>query len=103
MKLFRLVAVVADWFQLLGASSAREAVDQFWLFTARELDFMQEGRTADRLRVSATAHEVIPTIYWRWTTSKVLTMEFIDGVSLARLYAAKEGSSGESVDALLPP
>ncbi len=103
MMLFRLVAVVADWFQLLGASSAREAVDQFWLFTARELDFIQEGKTADRLRISATAHEVIPTIYWRWTTSRVLTMEFIDGVSLARLYAAKEGSSGESVDDLLPP
>jgi ubiquinone biosynthesis protein len=103
MLLFRLVAVIADWFDIGGGSiSAREAVEQFRTFTTRELDFVQEGKTADRLRGAAGPKEVIPKIFWRSSTSRILTMEFIDGVSLARLYAAKDGSSGEAIDVMLP-
>lgn len=49
--------------------------------TRRELDFRNEGRTADAVRRRFTAMDrvVIPRVYWEQTTARVLTMEMIHG------------------------
>jgi ubiquinone biosynthesis protein len=92
----RRVAALADASGLLGTLSLREVVEEFAKWTSRELDFLVEGRTADRLRQNATAHEVVPVVYWDFTTRKVLTMEFIDGLSLAQIISLiDQGREGE--------
>jgi ubiquinone biosynthesis protein len=97
----RRVAALADASGLLGTLSMREAVEEFAKWTSRELDFLIEGRTADRLRQNATAHEVVPIVYWDLTTRKVLTMEFIDGLSLAQLISlVAQGREDEVLDRL---
>ncbi len=68
------------WFPSLALN---DMVAEFATFTRRELDFVTEGRTADRLRAHATAEQVVPRIDWKMTTHRVLTMEFIDGLSIA--------------------
>src|SRR5688500_13199023 len=83
MRNLRRAAALADALGFSGTLSMKEIVGEFERWTARELDFLTEGRTAERLRHSATAHEVVPAIYWELTTSKVLTMQFVDGMSLA--------------------
>jgi ubiquinone biosynthesis protein len=47
-----------------------------------ELDFMVEGRNADRLRADLAANDrvVIPEIHWRWTSESLLVMDYIEGV-----------------------
>jgi ubiquinone biosynthesis protein len=91
MRNLRRLAWVIDAIGVAGAFSAQGIAGQFATWTAREMDFETEGRTADRLRKNAAHFEIIPRIYWPLTTSKVLTMEFIEGVSLAKI--------GEMVDA----
>lgn len=49
--------------------------------TRRELDFRNEGKTADavRRRFGPEDRVVIPRVYWEQTTPRVLTMEMIHG------------------------
>lgn len=49
--------------------------------TRRELDFRNEGKTADAVRrlFSPEDRVVIPRVYWEQTTARVLTMEMIHG------------------------
>jgi ubiquinone biosynthesis protein len=87
-NLVRLARLV-DGLGLLGAQSIRDAVLEFERFTSRELDFMTEGRTAERVRENAGPHESAPRIFWDYTTSRVLTMELISGHRLSDLIAAQ--------------
>lgn len=52
-----------------------------------EMDYAAEGRNAERFRENfknwANVH--VPTIHWYFTTSKVLTMEFIHGTKVTDL------------------
>ena len=52
-----------------------------------EMDYAAEGRNAERFRESFQRWENIhvPKIYWNFTTSKVLTMEFIHGTKVTDL------------------
>ena len=85
MRNLRRIVRVIDALGVAGKFSAEEIANQFATWTERELDFEMEGRTADRLRKNAASYEVIPRIYWPLTTKRVLTMEFIEGVSLAKI------------------
>lgn len=98
----RRVAALADTFGVSGTLSMSEVVEEFANWTSRELDFLIEGRTADRLRQNATAHEVVPLIYWEFTTRKVLTMEFIDGLSLAQIIGLVAQGREDEIRARLP-
>ena len=98
----RRVAALVDASGLLGTLSLREVVEEFAKWTSRELDFLIEGRTADRLRQNATAHEIVPIVYWDLTTRKVLTMEFIDGLSLAQIISLVDQGREDVVLARLP-
>jgi ubiquinone biosynthesis protein len=52
-----------------------------------ELDYITEGRNADRLRVLFEEDEtvVFPKVYWDFTTTRVLTMERVHGIPFNRL------------------
>jgi predicted unusual protein kinase regulating ubiquinone biosynthesis (AarF/ABC1/UbiB family) len=49
-----------------------------------ELDFINEGHNAERVAAdfADVSDIVVPKIYWEYTTRKVLTMEYIDGVKI---------------------
>ncbi|OXT06399.1 2-polyprenylphenol 6-hydroxylase [Thermoanaerobacterium thermosaccharolyticum] len=49
-----------------------------------ELDYTLEGNNADKFRENFIneTYVYIPKIYWEYTTKKVLTMEYIDGISV---------------------
>ncbi len=50
----------------------------------KELDFINEGHNAERIAAGFEDVEdvVVPKIYWKYTTRRVLTMEYIDGVKV---------------------
>ena len=52
-----------------------------------ELGYTHEGRALDRFRAAFedTPAVVFPTVYWDHTTSRVLTMDFVEGVPATRL------------------
>ncbi len=47
-----------------------------------ELDYMREGRNADRFRANFAkeSYLYIPKVYWQYSTRRVLVLEFISGI-----------------------
>ncbi len=64
-------------------------VKEFALWTRKELDFLIEADNAKRIRTSLRNNKQIriPVVYSKWTTSRVLTMEYVKGVKLDNLAA----------------
>jgi len=101
MRILRRFASAADALRLTGTISMRETIDEFSKYTIPELDFVQEGNHADRLRVNAS-NEVIPRVYWDLTTPRLLTLEFIEGVSLGALWSARRSGNEAWIQRMLP-
>ncbi|AIQ65969.1 ABC transporter [Paenibacillus stellifer] len=51
-----------------------------------ELDYTQEGRNAERIaqQLADNKSVYIPAIYWEYSSSRVLTMEYVQGITLNR-------------------
>jgi ubiquinone biosynthesis protein len=62
----------------------RDMVDEFSKSLRAELDFTMEGRNAEKIsrqfRNDPFIH--IPKVFWEYSTKKVLTLEYVDGVKL---------------------
>ncbi|CAK9875924.1 unnamed protein product [Sphagnum jensenii] len=66
------------------ATSLVAIVDEFASRLFAELDYVKEGQNAERFGslYGSLPHIRIPKIYWEYTTRRVLTMEWIEGVKL---------------------
>jgi ubiquinone biosynthesis protein len=102
MRNLRRFARAVDTLGAMGELSLVDAVDEFSRYTRRELDFITEGETADRLRAGAVCGEIVPRIHWGLTGTHVLTMDFIDGVSLGRAARLLEAGNERELYRLLP-
>jgi ubiquinone biosynthesis protein len=80
-----------DWSHLFGATRSREVIDEFARWTADELDYLVEARQAVLLyeHSRGEALERIARVYRDYTTSRVLTTEFIQGIPLIEIMIAK--------------
>ncbi|GMA56876.1 2-octaprenylphenol hydroxylase [Alicyclobacillus sacchari] len=61
-----------------------QVVEEFRYTLLNELNYTIEGRNADRLRKIHEGDTTvrIPEIFWDWSTSRVLTMEYVRGIKL---------------------
>ncbi len=59
----------------------------------QEADYLNEGRNADTFRRNFRAEErvVVPKVYWRYTSKRVLTLEYLPGIKVSD-YAAIEAA-----------
>lgn len=82
INVMRRMAAILE--RLPGLREYRPAhfVEEFASYTMRELDFSEEGKHADEFRENFKDDPqiVFPEIYWDYTSRKVLTMEFLDGI-----------------------
>jgi ubiquinone biosynthesis protein len=69
-----------------------EPLSEFVAWTREELDFRSEARYMERLRDNArdNAQEYIPAVWWEYTTHCILTIEFLEGVTLMNYIRASE-------------
>jgi len=60
-------------------------VDEFAGAIHRELDFVREGRSADRFRKFFEGDETVhvPLVYWNLSAARVLTLEYIRGTKVS--------------------
>ena len=67
-------------------------VEEFAATISGELNYLKEGRNAERIRHSFRDDPslYVPTIYWGYTTRRVLTMERLRGVRIDDLRALEE-------------
>ncbi|AFZ21143.1 ABC1 kinase family protein [Allocoleopsis franciscana] len=57
---------------------------EFFELLYKEIDYIHEGKNADGFRVNFTDYPriIVPKIYWRYTTKKVLTLEYLPGIKI---------------------
>ncbi len=57
---------------------------EFFNLLYQEIDYIHEGKNADRFRQNFSDHPriIVPTVYWRYTTKKVLTLEYVPGIKI---------------------
>lgn len=84
LAVFHSVALVLDG--LVGSKGLqfRYIYDEFSQWITNELDFTVEGRRADKFykNMEGVTGIIIPKVYWDYSTSKVLTMSFEQGLTL---------------------
>ncbi|QLY28585.1 ABC1 kinase family protein [Nocardia huaxiensis] len=78
-----------------------EAVDELAAYTTRELDFRREAAVSEQMRHNAAVDKrlVVPAVHRTWSTARVLTTEFIDGIPPAP--AAELTAAGFKPDKVL--
>jgi predicted unusual protein kinase regulating ubiquinone biosynthesis (AarF/ABC1/UbiB family) len=77
-----------------GTINLRVLHEEFSKIVRAELDYLQEGKNAERFRENFKGDDriVIPGVKWEYTTRKVLTLEFVGGIKITECDAVK--SSG---------
>jgi len=79
------IAVFTDLLRRIdGTLDFRFVAEEMGRMVPRELDFINEGRNAEKIAANfADAADLkVPRIFWEQTTRRVLTMEFVDGVKI---------------------
>ncbi|WP_277673883.1 ABC1 kinase family protein [Piscibacillus halophilus] len=85
LEILREIAVRAEKrFDWAERHQVTNVVEEFSKAIKDELNYVTEGRNADLMakQFSDDSTIKIPTIYWDYTSKKVLTMEFIDGIKI---------------------
>lgn len=71
-----------------------DLVNEFSESIGKELDYNLEARNAERIARNSVNDEsvFIPAIYWDYTTKKVLTMDFVEGIKINDIDKLNEGN-----------
>lgn len=58
--------------------------EEFFEILFAEIDYIQEGTNADRFRFNFQNDPkiIVPSVYWDYTTKKVLTLEYLPGIKI---------------------
>ena len=75
----------------MGWINLRVLHEEFSRIVRGELDYVQEGKNAEKFRLNFSADKrvVIPQIYWEYSRKKVLTLEFVRGTKISECAAIK--------------
>jgi len=88
LKLMASVArLVRERVRQLDFLDTGELVDEFARSIRQELDYQQEARNAETFRRNFAGNErvAVPRVWWRYTTSRLLTLERLEGTHVRDL------------------
>jgi ubiquinone biosynthesis protein len=85
--LYQAARMIKERVRALDFIDAHALVDEFARSIRQELDYKLEARHAETFRRNFDGSErvVVPKVYWDYSTVRMLTLEFIDGVQLVDL------------------
>jgi len=80
-RLFRAIG------KLKNADFWVRVADEFGRHVFAEMNYIEEGRNADRLRKDFRLETeiVIPRVHWKYTSKKVLTLEYSPGIKISAI------------------
>ena len=92
---------LAPWLPLNLGHDLTLIVDEFGTKLFEEIDYLNEGRNAEKFATNFRNDPKVkvPAIYWRYTNSHVLTLEWIDGFKLTDTQRIK--AAGLDTDTLI--
>ncbi|MBI2175354.1 MAG: AarF/ABC1/UbiB kinase family protein [Parcubacteria group bacterium] len=86
IRIIKALAFIINPLHLTPSMSVKDIVREWEQWTRKELNYIQEGVNADRLRTLDASPDIcIPKIFWRYTTRRVLCEEFLTGRSINKL------------------
>ena len=85
--MYQAARLAKERIRALDFIDANEIVDEFARSIRQELDYRLEARNADAFHKDFAGHPhvLVPRVYWTYTRSRVLTLEYLEGVQLADL------------------
>ena len=94
---------VAALFDALSATTTplQQVVEEFAIFTGRELDLSEEARTVEIIAASRPPRVTIPRVYRDLSAEQVLTTDLIDGISFDRVCQLHEEGRSDELASLL--
>lgn len=92
---------LSPWLPLNLGHDLTLIVDEFGIKLFEEINYINEGRNAEKFATNFADDPTVkvPTIYWRYTTTQVLTLEWINGMKLT--CAANLEAAGLNVDSMI--
>ncbi len=92
---------LAPWLPLNLGHDLTLIVDEFGIKLFEEIDYLNEGRNAEKFATNFRNEPRIkaPAIYWRFCATRVLTMEWINGFKLTDTKSLQK--AGLNTDALI--
>ncbi|BAZ30559.1 ABC-1 domain-containing protein [Cylindrospermum sp. NIES-4074] len=83
---------LAPWLPLNLGHDLTLIVDEFGTKLFEEIDYINEGRNAEKFASNFhdDPHVKVPAIYWRYTNTRVLTLEWINGFKLTDTKSIRE-------------
>ena len=81
--LYQAAGIIKERVRSLDFIDAAALVDEFARSIRQELDYKAEGRNADQFRHNFAGSELVrvPKVYWTYSGSRILTLEFLEGAS----------------------
>ena len=81
-----IIGWIVDISSILGQIKLVPIFRDFARWTRREVHYMQEAKNADHLHEMSSwnVRQRIPFIYWEYTTNRVITMEYFEGLPFSR-------------------
>jgi ubiquinone biosynthesis protein len=85
--MYQAAKLAKERIRALDFIDTNEIVDEFARSIRHELDYRLEARNADGFHKNFAGHPhvAVPRVYWTYTRSRVLTLEYLEGVQLADL------------------
>jgi len=85
--MYQAARLIKERIRALDFIDANQIVDEFARSIRQELDYRLEARNADAFHKDFAGHPhvAVPRVYWTYTRSRVLTLEYLEGVQLADL------------------
>ena len=83
--MYQAARIAKERVRALDFIDTRGLVDEFARSIRQELDYRHEGRNAEAFRRNFAGHPHvrIPKVYWTYTRTQVLTLEFLEGRQFA--------------------
>lgn len=85
LAILRCLATFLERYSALGKDREWvQIIDEVGKTLFEEIDFIQEGKNADKLRKNLKHEEriYIPRIFWKYTTKRLITIEFVPGIKI---------------------
>ncbi len=82
--IYRAIQVAEFLFPWTRKYELKTIYGEFFRILYLEIDYQQEGLNADRFRQNFAAYPqiIVPRIYWRYSTAKILTVEYLPGIKV---------------------
>ena len=95
LQILKRIATTLEWSAYGRMANVREIVADFGANLREELDFAIEGRAMEEWYASVANSEFaprvrVPEVHWKYTTSRVLTMEYIDATRIDNVDAIRQ-------------